>query len=123
MKLLKPIISTFVLIAFLAVGVFGLMAMTGHHHEPGCPFMPGEQAICQMDVFDHISAWQNAFTAIVPLFIILLSFAAIALYIRHKERPPDIPIRPRIRPDSWHANIPSLYQRLFSRGILNPKIP
>lgn len=122
MKTLKPIIAAFALSAFLAVGVFGMMAMTGHHHEPGCPFMPGEQAICQMDVFDHISAWQEAFSVVVPSLIVLLLAAAVVFYTWQREWPPDISIRVRLRPQQQNQ-IANLYQELFSRGILNPKIP
>lgn len=122
MNTLKPIIAAFSLAAFLAVGVFGMMAMTGHHHEPGCPFMPGEQAICQMDAFDHISAWQEAFTAVVPSLVILLLAVAVVFYVWRREWPPDIPARVRLRPKRQNQT-PNLYQELFSRGILNPKIP
>jgi hypothetical protein len=122
MKTLKSIIAALALAAFLTVGVFGMIAMTGHHHEPGCPFMPGEQAICQMDVFDHISAWQEAFTAVVPSLIILLLAVAVVFYVWQREWPPDIPARVYLRPEQ-QDRIANLYQELFSRGILNPKIP
>lgn len=119
----SKIITAFALSAFIAVGVFGMMGMEGHHHEPGCPFMPGENVICQMDVFDHISAWQHMFTSVVPSLVILLLSAAVVVFVGQRKRPPDIPILSGIRNFSRQKDIPNLYQQLFSKGILNPKIP
>lgn len=123
MKILKIIIATTMFATFLNVGLFGMMTMTGHHHEPGCPFMPGEHVICQMDVFDHIDAWQSMFTTTLPSLILLLSVAAIAFFVFKREWPPDIPILAVLLSERHHRTIPNLYQQLFSRGILNPKIP
>jgi len=120
----KTILVSVILATFMAVGIFGLMAMTGDHMHTGCPFMPGEQAICQMTVFDHISAWQSAFTATIPSVLALLLFAAV-LYISFSwlDRPPNIQNPIRVRVGSHGPDIPNLLQELFSSGILNPKIP
>ncbi len=62
--------------AYFAVGVFGLfgMATLVHHNEMamvGCPFMVGETAICEMNVFDHIASWQEMSNAIFPQVSVL----------------------------------------------------
>jgi hypothetical protein len=91
---MKRLLITFVLISFIAIGGFGYHypVFSDHHHEPGCPFMPGEQAICQMDVLDHISAWQKSFTALLPSFLVVLILSAF--YVLWKAfNPPDLPLR------------------------------
>ena len=123
MKKLNPFIAAFALIAFITVGVFGMMAMTAHHHSPGCPFMPGEHVVCQMDVFDHISAWQHAFTAIVPVLMLVLFVGTIFLFVWHREWPPDTLVLLSVKPRRQRTNISDPYRELFARGILNPKIP
>ena len=123
MQFLKQTILTLALIAFIGMAGFGMFAMTGHHHEPGCPFMPGEQAICEMNIFDHISAWQNTFTGVLPsIFILILAVALNFVYWFNYDKPPDL--RGRVSPRSSPGlNRPNLYQELFSSGILNPKAP
>lgn len=123
MKKFSKIITVFVLSAFIAVGVFGILGIKGHHHEPGCPFMPGEKVICEMNIFEHISAWQQSFTGIVPALMVILLAAITLWFLWKQEWPPDIPILLRVRIISRNSDIPNLYKELFSRGILNPKIP
>ena len=122
----RHIIAALALVTFFFVGGLGMFAISGmdHHHMTGCPFMPGEQAICQMDAFDHITAWQNAFTAVVPSFVVLL-LVALVLYIsfRWLDHPPNATNKIHLRVGNIRIKIPNLYQELFSNGILNPKIP
>lgn len=125
-KSIKPFIATFVLIAYLALGSFLMMGMMDHHHmmAGGCPFMPGEQAMCQMDAFDHISAWQSAFVSVVPTILILSILAAVVVFAwRHWYPPPDLILASVAYRARARTTIVPLYQQLFSRGILNPKIP
>ncbi len=123
---MKSATSSFILIAFVTLSGFGVLTMTGmdgHHHEPGCPFMRGEQAICNMTVLDHITAWQNTFTAIVPILFVYLQFVAIVLLVWKYHSPPDFFVRRLLsRCTEEHASVP-FYQQLFSSGILNPKAP
>ena len=108
---------------FIAVAVFGVVAITPSHHQPGCPFMPGEQAICPMGLFEHISAWKNIFTVSIPAIFIILIFAALlnfAFWLFHL--PPRLPVVfRRLKIKNFFYN--NLYQELFSQGILNPKAP
>lgn len=122
-KSLTLIFAIFILTTFLIVGGFGMMAMGNHHHEPGCPFMPGEQAICDMNALDHISAWQNAFTVTLPTLFVYLLLAVVVLFIWKYYSPPDFFVR-RLLPicNRDPVSVP-LYQELFSSGILNPRAP
>ena len=123
---MKSVVATLILIAFVTLGGFGMLAMAGmdgHHHEPGCPFMPGEQAICAMTALDHISAWQNAFTVTLPTLFTYLLLAVAVLFVWKYYNPPDLFVRRLpLRRSEDHVSVP-LYQELFSSGILNPKAP
>jgi hypothetical protein len=123
MKFIKTTIAILSIAAFLVIGSVGIMAMSGHHHEPGCPFMPGEQAICQMDVFDHISAWQSTFTTVVPELVVYLLLAAAVFVAWRYYSPPDLFVRVPLARRKFEPARVSVVQELFSSGILNPRAP
>lgn len=123
MRLLKSTIAILFVTAFLVIGSVGIMAMSGHSHEPGCPFMPGEQAICQMDVFDHLSAWQSTFTTILPSVITLILLAGVAFVAWKYYSPPNLFVRPTLPKRRFQPVRVSVVQELFSSGILNPRAP
>ena len=98
------------------------MLMGAVHHDMmgGCPFMPGEEAMCPMDATAHITAWQNMFATTLPdIFIILLVAVVVVSLWQDWYPPPErVPIplyKRRTRP------IIPLYQELFSNGILHGK--
>ncbi len=101
------------------------MAVSGHHHAPGCPFMPGEQAMCEMNAFDHIAAWQSTFTTTLPVVFVLTLFTALAFVFTWRlwYPPPDLVLASVTYRQRAKVPLVPLYQQLFSRGILNPKIP
>lgn len=125
MRPLKILIGILILTAYLVAGGFMLVGSMQHHETSGCPFMPGEHAaICQMDVFDHISAWQSMFAAVVPTILILgLLAALIALTWGFWRPPPITTARPFLHKKRSELVIIPLFQQLFSDGILHPKIP
>ncbi len=115
-------------IAFLFLNVFGLslaVPMTHDGHMPGCPFMGGT-AVCQMNPFEHISAWQSMFTStaaessfsLLLLTLMVVAWCAGIFKVR---------FYPEIRaPLQYHQHnlffFRSPLQEAFSNGILNPKI-
>lgn len=110
----------FLLGVIVIVAVLGMPLMLATpmiHHEMGCPFAMGETAMCSMSVFDHIRNWQIAFAAI---FAELLMAALVLVALRQWElltmpEPQCAYVHIRSRaPDK-----PTLFQELFSRGILN----
>ncbi len=123
---MKSVIATFILIAFVTFGGFGMIAMAGmdgHHHEPGCPFMPEEQAICAMTALDHINAWQSAFTVTLQTLFTYILLAVAVLFVWKYYSSPDLFFRRLpLRRSEGCVSVP-LYQELFSSGILNPKAP
>jgi hypothetical protein len=123
MRLLKNTIAALSIAAFLVIGSVGIMAMSGHHHEPGCPFMPGEQAICQMDAFDHISAWQSTFTTILPTVVSLVLLIGVVFVFWKYYSPPDLFVRHTLKREKQNPIRVSIVQELFSSGILNPRAP
>lgn len=127
MTKVKPtFVYSLIALLFLITAGFGFMVpmtMDGHHHEPGCPFMPGEQSICMMTPLDHIAAWQSTFTTLVPdaVKLVLLALCFVAI-LPQLFRPPDKLRRSLITVFTLDLP-PPLYQQLFSQGILNPKAP
>jgi hypothetical protein len=122
MQRFNLLIATLLLTTFLLIGSVGVMAMTSHHHEPGCPFMPGEMAICMMDALDHITAWQKSFTITLPTLVTFLLLVSL-IWAWKFEGPPRQLVRYMMERRSTFIEKPSLYQELFSSGILNPKAP
>ncbi len=117
---LKQKLSIFILIIFIAMAVFGILSIPPtHHHELGCPFMIGEQSICPMGLFEHISAWQSIFTVSISYIFSLI----IILFFIFTTHPPNLL---EFTAKRWVRNnffFTFLYQELYSEGILNPKAP
>jgi hypothetical protein len=110
----------FVLIVYVYLAVFGLLAM--HHHDmstAGCPYMIGENSICQMDTVAHIEAWKDASTSTLSIVYILLASVAIAVVFLRYASPPLCAGTHARHKTPWTT----LYQQLFSSGILHPKAP
>jgi hypothetical protein len=93
-----------------------------HHHSPGCPFMPGEYVVCTMTIMDHIIAWKNVFMSTAPIVLVFLAPLVFVYFLHTRDEPPDFFVRQH-RHSLLGAFIPPpLYQKLFSKGILNPRI-
>lgn len=104
------------------------MEMDRHGNMDGCVFT-GKTTLCNMSVTEHISRWQNLFTAIPQKTLDLLlaiSFALVALLVSNKIiRSPDEYQSPqqRLYVKQFAAlGIVTPLQFAFSRGILHPKI-
>lgn len=118
----KNIIGVIAVCAFIFVAVFGFLAIVpSHHHEPGCPFMVGEQSICPMGLFDHIKAWQSVFTVFLPSLLLLVVALFIVVTLWQSIHPPNFLRFTGQKFQNFSHNL--LYQELFSQGILNPKAP
>ena len=116
-----------------ALGLFNFgMTMGADGHMSGCPFM-GTTAVCQMTPLEHISAWQNMFTATVTQnsdqFIILMSlfgltFIAIAaLRLMFDSCVALLESRQKLYAKRLPAfSLTNPLQEAFSQGILNPKL-
>lgn len=117
------------------MAVFGLGYMSGMTANEsgdmaGCIFT-GKTMLCKMSVVEHISLWQNMFTAIpreslTLLALLVLSMAAIfvikdvlAPLRSSKDETLEKRLYLREHPDLLLFNP---LKEAFSQGILNPKI-
>lgn len=115
-------LSLLVLASYLLVSVFSLfhmahMASAGMDMER-CPYMLDQQSVCPMDIFAHTKSWHEFYSA--PLsYLKVLSAVTLAFLplLAIVLSPPVLAYRRR------HTRIISLYQILFSSGILHPKAP
>lgn len=119
----KVIVGILVTFAYIALSVFSLFMLAGHLSHGGmpmadCPYMAGQHSVCPMDFSSHIAAWEDMVRTILPtvLLLIIVAFAVVSWQANEENGPP---LFLRRRPERQI----SPYTELFSRGILNPKIP
>src|SRR3989344_1217898 len=79
------IIGVSVLLAFIGVGVFGLLPLGHAEHGmetpmTNCPYTEGGFAICE-NTLDHIAGWQQFSNIIYPTLFVLLVLAGILYFI------------------------------------------
>ena len=83
------IIGAFILMAFVGVGVFGLLSFS--HASPGteapmmnCPYTESGSAMCE-NTFDHIAGWQQFSNIITPALFTLLLLAVVLYFLNRHE--------------------------------------
>ena len=109
------------LIALVVAAVFGVyITFAPMQHGAGCLMMPFEVALCGNSAAIHLEHWQSAFAAVLANVFLLLALALT--FIR-----PELFKLPERRLVTFSARSreparPTLFQELFSRGILNSKI-
>ena len=84
---LKLFLSLFVLLAYLGMGVFGLLQFSHASEMPmaNCPYTQNSFSVCENSL-DHISKWQQfSNTTFSPLFVFLLFIFGIVLYFFDKQ--------------------------------------
>lgn len=111
-----------ILVIVVIVALLGmpLMLSSPLHHEMGCPFVPGQVALCATNIFEHITHWQTAFAMILAEILAVVALVLVALYQWRLVAPPE-PGFARIRMRRRVPERPTLLQELFSQGILNRK--
>jgi hypothetical protein len=116
------LITSFVLSAFVLLAVFGLYLPTMEHmgHE-SCPFAPGEASACVAPLA-HLEHWQSSFTGILAEAFVLIG-VALVLVLGFALTPKTDAQFERYRLQERIPIRPTLFQELFSRGILNRKEP
>lgn len=134
---LKKIITTFVLSSFIFFAFFGLnihgaMVNDGHGmmKMSDCPYMEGGSAMCPMNLFSHIQAWQNSMRATPVenvLFLLVVIFVFLILYNTFSRELEWLyqeysPTKTRLYEKLWFQYSLLLSTYLFSQGILNPKL-
>lgn len=116
---------------FLFMNIAGLpmhvmsMTMDEHGETQGCMFM-GEAVMCQMNVLEHISSWQNIFAAVPnPAGVTLALILALCLillrtnYFLPIERLTLFQLTPAT--DDLDVVSTDYLKQAFSQGTLHPK--
>ncbi|OGG72747.1 hypothetical protein A3A38_03750 [Candidatus Kaiserbacteria bacterium RIFCSPLOWO2_01_FULL_53_17] len=109
------------IIVIVAVLGMPLMLASPVHQEMGCPFAMGQTTICSMSIFEHVAHWRIAFAAIFAELLVVAALALIAVRQWELVALPE-PGFVRIRLRSRAPARPTLFQELFSRGIVHPKV-
>lgn len=126
MKMVKYIVAACAFITFVSVCIFGAVVVSTHHHQPGCPFMPGEDVVCQMTVYEHLSAWKFVQIAI-PLFLSLFAIVALRFvavrFVRLVILPCTVWSHYKTSSIIHFSDLRNFYSELFSEGILHPRVP
>lgn len=115
----KPVILFLTSFLFFVAAVTGpvLTFATPHHH---CPFVAGEMSFC-ITTLSHLDHWQVAFAAILMELSVLIAIALVfssrswSLHLQLSSAAPPIP--------RYRSRRPTLFQELFSQGLLHPKAP
>ena len=123
---IKKLLFALTLLGYVTITVFGFIhiAHMAEMNMPmeNCPFAVGEHSLCQMSVTEHIRAWEQFSRVLIPSFKVLtLASALFILFSFAYFSPPITRFLLYLRRE--RLRIFSLYQQLFSRGILNPKVP
>lgn len=117
-------LARFLVLAFVSVTLFGLPlslpVLTHHSHH--CPPMGTEMARCAT-VLDHIDHWQEAFAGVVTAFLLLAAVAYVLQVLRLRPVTFITQVRRHCNRSFHDPGRPTLFQELFSQGLLNPKIP
>lgn len=117
----RQYIGILVLSAFILIAVFGLYMPVHIGHETGCPFSPGETAMCASSL-SHLEHWQSAFVAVLVQLLTLIA-VAVVFFVLSKPFANRSPQYERYRLLERVPVRPPLFQELYSRGILNRKEP
>lgn len=124
------LVSAFVGIMFL---VLTNNSLSEHHHSDtssheGCPFMSHEDSICPMTALNHLALLRDIFEALIPSLLSLALLAGVAtfVYVTIRQFKPillfDTHTLWRWRIFVTYSFVMRIYQDLFARGILNPKL-
>jgi hypothetical protein len=120
-------LTSFIFMSILGIGI-GMEMKDGQMSS--CPFTAGQEAMCQMNITEHITKWQQAFLGIPAktnflAFIAVLLFAIFASFIKPFPQLKKL-TESAVRFLAYHrANFAKVFDPLliaFSDGILNPKI-
>lgn len=106
---------------------------TFDHHEMAsgmadCPFMTHEETICPMTTLDHLFALRSLFETTIPGIVALTLIVGVALaaFIFAPKLKPLLQLHAhtflRWRQRSTYTFPYRLFQELFARGILHPKL-
>ena len=121
-KQIIKLLAGIALMGYLSLSLFGLFTFSSHMHQEmpmnNCPYAMGTHSLCSMDAFGHIQAWEKLMLVTIPMLLLFVALATV-VFVWPKILESSPPVSLRRRPERQY----SPYALLFSRGILNPKIP
>ena len=86
-----------------------------------CQYLTGENSMCPISLYDHISAWKSILLVVLPsvlllssLYVLLLSVYFVLLSLKQKK------LFLYLRREKYKG-IYILFVNLFSKGILNSR--
>jgi hypothetical protein len=117
------IASVYCAIALFGMSVFIMPSEQGGMMGGGCPLMRDTGALCEAGILEHITHWNILFSATFTIIVVL---AAAVFATQRSARvlvnsPPHERYRRYIK-DTPHVRLFQATIRLFSDGILQPKI-
>ena len=116
-------LALFVLLAYLYLGVFSLLAMSGHHQMliTDCAYMALQHSICAMDTFEHLTAWKALVLTIPSVIYILALFVVVFVFQTLLSSSPPLLRQLLYYIKTKFEPVISKLEMAFARGILNPK--
>lgn len=124
-------VAVFILSALLVAGLFGAfggMQQGMDGRMGGCPFTVG-LSVCNMNVLEHMRAWQSMFLSAPRLFgafillaALLIVFFIIFYSILKSLKDNLLFIKERHRLRFYTSFSDRVLQEAFSQGVLNTKI-
>lgn len=146
-RLSTAFLARFVAAVFILVSVFGIfictslfmkmsMPMDTTRHDSAsfnCAFGMdmGQASLCPMSVIEHISNWQQFFTAVAPTDLLgllaVMLVAGVGLFIGmfapHSASPPLTVVRLWLYyKQHWGIKLHNYFLHIFARGIVQPKL-
>lgn len=116
--MIQKTLTGIVLVVFLLVALFGLVSLLSHEgHQSGCPLLSAQTVMCSRTVLEHFSMWQMMIAAVLAFAAIGIAFVA-RVFGNTVEASPE---RVHSRRYTRTPLRPTLFQCLFSDGILNRK--
>ena len=82
---IKLFIGVFILLAFISIGVFGLLQFSHTNHPTeapmiNCPYATRGYSICE-NTLNHVKNWQQFSNVTLPSLVVFLSLSFVILYI------------------------------------------
>lgn len=140
-------LGRFTAAVFILVSVFGIFICTNlfmnmampmeqameSSHSLNCVFgmNMAESTLCPMSAVEHISSWQQFFTAVIPsdllglLALLLVIAVAVfsAVFAPSSTSPPLTVVRLALYyKQHWSIKLYNYFLHIFARGIIQPKI-
>lgn len=112
----------FLAVYFMTAG-FVLASTEDHHLASGCPAAPNVYTmLCQVNAIDSGSVLQNIFLVVVPVLLMVSICAVVSFVLFRYWDPSLLVVSFSAHTDSTEKAVVPLFRKLFSDGILNPKL-